>query len=635
MVLKMKLINIIGKLEDLDEIIERYLIDSDIEFENPFNVFNNTKGFVTYHGNNPYTEVMKKFVDVFEYAQIPYNDIKPHKGEMSADELKNMVDVFDKQIHVLREKSEKLKTELERLNSLRETLKPIENSDVELDKLSELKLIKCRFGRLPIDSYRKLEDYLSELPVYFSALSEDKNYVWGFYFTSASECIRVDKVMATLYFERIWIDNENEDGTPAEIIGKINEKRLVIENELNELSAQTTMAIVAQKDEILQAFEVVKYYCDLFEIKRKAVYTSNSFYFTCWAAEREAERISKLAQDDDRITIILDEPSNFESVTTPTKIKNFALFKPFEEFIKMYGVPSYNEIDPTPILAIVYTLLFGMMFGDVGHGAVLAVLGIVMVLMKKGGFLAKIFIPLGISSVVFGFLYGTFFGFEGENGVIKPLWFTPMENSNNMNRILITTVVIGVFIILICMLINVINGIKQRNWQKTFFSQNGVAGILFYGLALYLGVSIFLGSKAPFAAASIGIVISLILIFCQEPLGKLCARKKDWMPKEKGGFFVQSFFELFEILLSFVTNSISFVRVGAFALNHAGMMSVVLMFMEQLNGAGSVTVAILGNILVIGLEGLIVGIQVLRLGFYEMFSRFYDGDGREFKSIRG
>lgn len=100
MVLKMKLINIIGKLEDLDEIIERYLIDSDIEFENPFNVFNNTKGFVTYHGNNPYTEVMKKFVDVFEYAQIPYNDIKPHKGEMSADELKNMVDVFDKQIHV-------------------------------------------------------------------------------------------------------------------------------------------------------------------------------------------------------------------------------------------------------------------------------------------------------------------------------------------------------------------------------------------------------------------------------------------------------------------------------------------------------------------------------------------------------
>ena len=111
--------------------------------------------------------------------------------------------------------------------------------------------------------------------------------------------------------------------------------------------------------------------------------------------------------------------------------------------------------------------------------------------------------------------------------------------------------------------------------------------------------------------------------------------RKNWMPEDKGGFFVQSFFELFEILLSFVTNTMSFVRVGAFALNHAGMMSVVLMFMHSMSGGGSVAVTILGNLLVMGLEGLIVGIQVLRLGFYEMFSRFYDGDGRAFRSVNG
>ena len=96
---------------------------------------------------------------------------------------------------------------------------------------------------------------------------------------------------------------------------------------------------------------------------------------------------------------------------------------------------------------------------------------------------------------------------------------------------------------------------------------------------------------------------------------------------------MESFFELFEILLSFVTNTMSFVRVGAFALNHAGMMSVVLLFMHQISGAGSIVVAIFGNLLVMGIEGLIVGIQVLRLGFYEMFSRFYDGDGKAFHSV--
>ncbi len=94
---------------------------------------------------------------------------------------------------------------------------------------------------------------------------------------------------------------------------------------------------------------------------------------------------------------------------------------------------------------------------------------------------------------------------------------------------------------------------------------------------------------------------------------------------------MEAFFETFEILLSFVTNTVSFLRVGAFALNHAGMMSVVVMFMFKLGTGGSIAITIFGNLLVIGLEGLIVGIQVLRLGFYEMFSRFYSGDGREFK----
>ena len=133
--------------------------------------------------------------------------------------------------------------------------------------------------------------------------------------------------------------------------------------------------------------------------------------------------------------------------------------------------------------------------------------------------------------------------------------------------------------------------------------------------------------------AGILIGVSLVMIFLQEPLGKLAAKKKDWMPKEKGGFFVEAFFETFEILLSFVTNTVSFLRVGAFALNHAGMMSVVVMFMYSLGTGGSIAVTLFGNLLVIGLEGLIVGIQVLRLGFYEMFSRFYSGDGREFKPI--
>ena len=383
---------------------------------------------------------------------------------------------------------------------------------------------------------------------------------------------------------------------------------------------------------MLEAFACVKFFYDLNQIKRYAAYTKNNFYLTFWTDEKSARALQKAADEDKSMTVAVEDAETVKGATAPTKLRNWAIFRPFEEFVKMYGMPRYNEIDPTAFLAVIYSLFFGMMFGDVGHGLCLLAAGILLTVFGKGGFLGKVAIPLGVTSTFFGFMYGTFFGFEGSEAIIKPLWFTPMEN---MNKILITTVVMGVFVILLCMIFNVINGVKQKNWQKIAFSQNGLAGMIFYILVLYAGVSAFMGSKKPMTAIGLGIGVSLILIFLQEPLAHLLEGRKNWMPEDKGGFFVQSFFELFEILLSFVTNTMSFVRVGAFALNHAGMMSVVLMFMHSMSGGGSVAVTILGNLLVMGLEGLIVGIQVLRLGFYEMFSRFYDGDGRAFRSVNG
>ena len=109
-------------------------------------------------------------------------------------------------------------------------------------------------------------------------------------------------------------------------------------------------------------------------------------------------------------------------------------------------------------------------------------------------------------------------------------------------------------------------------------------------------------------------------------------KKADAMPKEKGMFIVQGIFELFEVILSYFSNTLSFVRIGAFAVSHAAMMEVVLMLAGATNGGSpNWIVVVLGNIFVCAMEGLIVGIQVLRLEYYEIFSRFYAGNGREFK----
>lgn len=129
------------------------------------------------------------------------------------------------------------------------------------------------------------------------------------------------------------------------------------------------------------------------------------------------------------------------------------------------------------------------------------------------------------------------------------------------------------------------------------------------------------------------IVIPLIAMFFRTPLGNLMKGRKPFT-EGIGNFIAENFFELFEFLLSYVTNTLSFLRVGGFVLSHAGMMLVVMTLAEGAAAGASLVIIIIGNIFVMGLEGLIVGIQVLRLEFYEMFSKFYEADGHAFTPVK-
>ncbi|WRK52363.1 V-type ATPase 116kDa subunit family protein [Coprobacillaceae bacterium CR2/5/TPMF4] len=130
------------------------------------------------------------------------------------------------------------------------------------------------------------------------------------------------------------------------------------------------------------------------------------------------------------------------------------------------------------------------------------------------------------------------------------------------------------------------------------------------------------------------IVVPLLLIFLKEPLIRKFEENEEMFPNGFGAFFVEGFFELFEVVLSFITNTMSFLRVGGFVLSHAGMMLVVYTLAGMVGGVGEYIVIVIGNVFVMCLEGLIVGIQVLRLEFYEMFSRYYEGNGIPFRTIK-
>ena len=370
-------------------------------------------------------------------------------------------------------------------------------------------------------------------------------------------------------------------------------------------------------------------------IRKFAAHTRESFYVVGWVSEKEAKNIEKRLADEPNILLVEEEPDIIKNATPPIQLKNPKIFRPFEMFVKMYGLPSYTEIDPTSLLAVTYVLMFGIMFGDFGHGLILAVGGFLLYKLKKmdlGGIVSL----AGVSSMVFGLLYGSVFGNEEifrNCSLTAP--FAIINPMKEINTILIATVALGAVIILIAMLVNIINALKNRQWGRLLFDQNGIAGMIFYISVIVTAVNMFypLHLQMPLIAI-IGIVLPLLLIFLKEPLSGLVEGKPNWKPAKIGEFILESFFELFEIVLSFATNTISFVRLGAFALGHGSMMSVVFILAGMTSGIGSVIITILGNALVIALEGLVVGIQALRLEFYEMFSRYYTGDGREFISIK-
>ncbi|MHB8131510.1 MAG: V-type ATP synthase subunit I, partial [Mobilitalea sp.] len=415
------------------------------------------------------------------------------------------------------------------------------------------------------------------------------------------------------------------------IMSKINEINL----ELNEIYAQIKVRLNNIADQLSIAHNTVTVLSKNFDVRKMAACTRDKgkndvFYIICgWITEKDSRELMKEAETDSLVYCVCDDDQTDTDKKPPTKLKNIKLFKPFEMFIKMYGLPSYNEIDPTSFVAITYSIIFGIMFGDVGQGLVIVIGGALLYKIKKMN-IAAIISLAGVFSVIFGFLYGSVFGFEN---LIDPLWLSPRENVMTM---LFTAVGFGVLLILIAMIINIVNGIKAKDWGKVLFDTNGVAGLLFYG-ALITSIGLLMTGHALPATIIMFIffAVPLLLIFFKEPLTHVIQKKSKIFPEHKAMYFVESTFELFEVLLSYVTNTISFLRVGAFALSHAAMMGVVML----LSGAGTdspnIIIIILGNFIVAAMEGLIVGIQVLRLEYYEMFSRFYKGSGKEFKPYKG
>ena len=628
MVEKMKLLHITGPKGDIDRVVKFYLNKYDIHFENAMQSLGNLKNVRPFVETNLYKEAMQRGEELKAYLDGQGEG----SLEMRAAQAQVIVDEVYGQIGEVLDRQEKVKEKILEIKEWMQEIAPFIGLDFELSKLKDFRFIDYQFGRIRVEDYHKLERYIYKNPyTLFYECNNDSNYVWGVYFVPHTYLMDVKTVYASFHFEEIEVSDKFQE-TPQQIFTYARQELEKCEQESERLQMQAAEIAMGRKDEILSACRSLESYCRNFDIRKYAACAqakdgSEEYYILYgWMARQDADKLEEEIAGDGNIH--WEEEEGNSSINPPTKLKNPKILKPFEMFVEMYGLPSYNEMDPTLFIALTYTLMFGIMFGDVGQGACLLAGGILLYRFKKLR-LAGIVGVAGVWSVIFGFLYGSFFGFEE---VLPAVWMKPMDN---IMTTLMLAVGFGAALILIAMALNIINAVRARDYGRLLFHQSGIAGLVCYGFVVICALLFVTGHGLP-AAAVMGAAVGLplIAILLKEPLTHLLERKAKIFPEgSKAMFLVEALVEGFDVVLSYATNTISFVRVGAFALSHAGMMGVVMTLAGLEKGSPNWAVVVLGNILVAGLEGLIVGIQVLRLEYYEMFSRFYSGSGKPFVSF--
>jgi len=374
----------------------------------------------------------------------------------------------------------------------------------------------------------------------------------------------------------------------------------------------------------------------IIDAEKMFLFSREAMFLSGWMDKRNTDSLASVLRRvcGDRFFLVVSTKAERNA---PVVLENNRLFKPFELLVKNAGLPGNTELDPTPFAAITYVLMFGVMFGDVGQGFVLALAGLGMKLIarrrkKEESFIAdggSILQLCGVSAAIFGFFYGSLFSNEH---IIPALWFHPMDN---ILSLFFAVIMMGAVFIAVGILLNVINGLLMRDYSDALFGARGLVGLMIYAGLIFLFVRYIETGVYPVMSELIAFIIVPLCIFSMRNiLGFFFLGNTQPFPHGVLEYVVETLIEIMEMFSGFLGNTISFIRAGAFALSHAGLSVAIYTLARIINPdittMAALMVLIVGNIFIILLEGLICGIQSMRLEYYEFFGKFFKGDGYAF-----
>ncbi len=521
---------------------------------------------------------------------------------------------------------------------------------------SKYSLVSMEVGKLPASNAGQLEEGLRGLPALSIALGRKNDVSYHLLISIKRSNEQIDKVLTKSGWTRVeWPDELRPVDTDVskEIFTKLAE----LSNEQKRLETKANDIVRREEKHVRETWAKLRVLELFYRIQSHFKSSSRTVIFTGWVPSSKrkglTEEISRVCGD--RCYLEWNEAGGKDTLTdeVPVQLSNPKILAPFQMLVSNFGIPEYGTIDPTPFVMPIYLSMFGLMFADVGQGLILTILGTVGAFLfrknqeKEGWYqLSWLIIWCGCSSVLFGVLFGSFFGL----GLLRPLWFdfhgiisghsSRSSVINDVFDILSIAIYFGIFVICLGLLFNWINMIRTRKWMELLFDKGGVFGGWIYAGGIYIAsFMVAHGYKEvpPWTTLFLLAGIPALCLFIKEPY-HFFKHAKDPSAKKFGvfpmfNFFMEWIVELLEIFGGYLSNTLSFMRVAGLGIAHVCLMMSFFTLADMTSGVASVLVLVIGNVLVISLEGLSAGVQALRLNYYEFFTKFFHGTGRLYTPI--
>jgi V/A-type H+-transporting ATPase subunit I len=546
---------------------------------------------------------------------LPTGHLQPRPSQDRPD-VESAVLRLETRVGGWRDELDSVRAEIEDLEAAERQLTLLTPLEMPVEEMRTLDHVHLTIGTLPKENVDRVAAALFQVAFVLIPLENREDRVLLAAATAREDGHVLDRALSSAFFEAASVPREVR-GPPAEALDTVRDELARARDRREELERQGRALADEVGSELRETLLRLQLDLELCEAIRRFPYRDGVYVIAGWMPARRVEDIeARLRQLAEGPLVVETLPPRPGRRAVPSLVSNPRWLKPFEPLVTTFGIAGYDEINPTLIAAIAFLFMYGMMFGDLGHGFLLALGGLALRRVTSFG---TVVTAAGVVSMGFGALYGVAFGAEA----FHALWLQPLHA---IFPLLISAVVAGVVILNLGMVLNLISARRAGDRMRFWFDKSGVLGLALYWALLGGGLLAFTGRVptglwllvvAPLAAAT----------WFREPIEEALRGHRP----QVGAHAVTGFFELFEAVIAYLSNSLSFVRLGAFAVAHEGLSQMVLRYGTA--GGSGWLVLLIGTALIVGFEGLIVGIQALRLSYYEFFGRFFEGRGTPFRPL--